>query len=131
MNSLSAHPGKKQDDKPACMNAKERNLLERAIKSRIERLEVILTSNNSHHQVASETDEVTSPDELNHTSVDKKFVDIARREQTRLKANLEWVASSQGGRCEQCETEIPIQRLLSVPTTRVCVNCCVTEHEQF
>jgi len=112
------------------LSEKERNALEKAINTRLQRLELILNHN------AGEEDDNTSPlqdedarlDELSQIPVDETLITVARQEKNQLLNNLEWLRTDGAGLCRECGEKIPIQRLLSVPTTRYCIRCARTEH---
>jgi RNA polymerase-binding transcription factor DksA len=109
------------------MNTKKHNLLKRAINARLERLRTILSANNNHNQTDVREDESARLDKLSHIPVDDTLISIALQEQARLQANLNWIESDVAGLCQQCEVEIPIQRLVTVPTTRFCISCAKDE----
>lgn len=103
----------------------EKFSLENAIRTRIRRLDIILDAgrNNGSFEQGQENDESVRLDKLSHAPVDSALMDLAQRERARLKDNLDWVHEVDAGTCEGCGCEIPIQRLLAVPTTRRCVKC--------
>jgi len=105
------------------MNNKQRNLLEKSIGSRLQRLQTILAANDSHRQGDLLEDESARLDNLSHIPVDEALMNIALTEKKRLQDNLQWIQTDDAGLCQQCDAEIPIQRLLTVPTTRYCVVC--------
>ena len=92
------------------MNFNERKLLKRNIDSRLERLQIILDPDKEQ-------------DAINDDSMNEALINIARHEKARLLANANWIETSEAGLCQSCGTEIPIQRLLTVPTTRFCIDC--------
>lgn len=107
------------------MNPKERNAMEKAINTRLYRLDVILTENSDKAELKTGAfeDESARLDELSQLPVDETLINIAREEKARLLSNLEWLKSGNAGLCQQCGEKIPIQRLLTVPTTRHCIGC--------
>lgn len=107
------------------MRDSDRMSLESAIRTRIKRLDIILDSVNrdASDKIDQQYDESVRLDNLNHAPVDAALVDHARLERARLKDNLGWINEIDAGLCEVCGSEIPIQRLLAVPTTRRCVKC--------
>jgi len=111
------------------MHVKERNLVKKAINTRLDRLHTILNANQGNDQPGSNKDESTRLNELSHIPVDETILNIARHEQAGLKANLKWLESDDAGLCQVCEEKIPIQRLLTVPTTRNCINCAKDEQQ--
>lgn len=105
------------------MNAKEKKLLERAITIRLERLSTILAANREAQDSGPVQDESARLDELSHIPVDETLMNIAKEEQSQLMRNLEWLDSDEAGLCRECGEQIPIERLVTVPTTRYCVAC--------
>ncbi len=107
------------------MNEPERKTLIAIIEKKIKRLNVILENGNESEQHAEDLqhDESARLDRLNHQMVDDNLYLAAKQELTQLNANLDWLNSPVAGECEKCNCEIPIRRLIAVPTTRRCVNC--------
>lgn len=90
------------------MDSEQKQQLTEVITQRMSELEELL-----HSEVAS-----TEADDI-----DSQLHKVERRELARLKENLEWLESEDGGCCDHCGCEIPFPRLEAVPTTRLCVNC--------
>lgn len=111
------------------MRNSDRMSLENAIKTRIRRLDIILDAEKSEsaYEQNQQHDESVRLDKLNHAPVDAALMDLAKLERVRLKDNLNWINEDEAGICEECGCEIPIQRMLAVPTTRRCVKCAVKE----
>jgi len=111
------------------MNTKERQLLKKNIDSHLERLQKILAFNRDHEDEKNESqhDESVRLDVLNHIAMDVALINIALREKARLLANADWLQTDEAGQCQFCKTDIPIQRLMMIPTTRLCVECAVDE----
>lgn len=107
------------------MRNSDRASLENAIKTRIRRLDIILDTDNgeSVYEQSQHHDESARLDKLSHAPVNAALMDLAKLEMARLKDNLTWINEDEAGYCEDCGCEIPIQRLLAVPTTRRCVKC--------
>lgn len=59
----------------------------------------------------------------NCAAIDHQVLAQATREVTRLRDNLDWLASDEAGLCTECSSAIPFARLLAVPSTRLCVTC--------
>jgi RNA polymerase-binding transcription factor DksA len=99
--------------------------LEHAIRTRIRRLDIILDTgkHDSAYEQEQQHDESARLDNLNNTSMDSALMKIAEIERARLKDNLGWIDEGEAGICEECGCDIPIQRLLAVPTTRLCIKC--------
>ncbi len=51
------------------------------------------------------------------------MLEQARRSRTDLEQALDRVAAGTYGRCEQCNGEIPAERLAARPSARSCMNC--------
>jgi len=110
------------------MRADEKKLLAHAMEKRIKRLRIILqqdSSTDSYSDRGPEHDESARLDNLSHQQVDETLIDLARRELNTLSKNLNWLDQDDAGECEECGREIPVQRLLAVPTTRLCIACAV------
>jgi DnaK suppressor protein len=108
------------------MNNSEHQTLIAIIEKRIKRLDIILETGNAIEKQAKEElkyDESARLDSLNHKTVDDKLYLAAKQELAQLKSNLDWLNSSVAGECEECSSDIPMKRLIVVPTTRECVNC--------
>lgn len=108
------------------MNDSERQTLRAIIDKRIKRLDLIIETNNVIEQQAKkelEHDESARLDNLNQQTVDDNLYLAVKQELYQLKSSLDWLNSSVAGECEECGCEIPIKRLIVVPTARKCVNC--------
>lgn len=57
------------------------------------------------------------------SEVQRQITEKELQELARLKSNLLWLESEDGGYCEKCDAEIPVARLRAVPITRLCINC--------
>jgi len=112
------------------MNAAERNLLKMTIDTRLRRLQLILSNNNNDSkQLNFLEDESARLDGLNQIPVDDTLLNIARLEKAQLLANKVWIETDDAGLCRNCGTDIPVERLLTVPTTRLCIHCAKNEQE--
>ena len=108
------------------MHEAERQTLTQVINSRIQRLNLILRAGDAiDKQVKKEIeyDESIRLDNLSQEPVDVNLYVLAEQELSQLKANLKWLDGDDAGTCEQCGENIPIRRLMAVPTTRRCINC--------
>lgn len=108
------------------MRETERQNLAQLMNSRIQRLNLILKSGDAidkQKKKELEYDESARLDNLSQESVDVNLYVLAEQELSQLKANLKWIESDDAGICEQCGEDIPIRRLMAVPTTRRCINC--------
>lgn len=111
------------------MDNSEKLCLENAIRTRIKRLDIILDGeiHNPAYKQDQQHDESVRLDNFSHAPVDAALTDLAKMERERLKDNLGWIKENDAGICEECGCNIPIQRLLAVPTTRRCVKCAGKE----
>lgn len=111
------------------MRSSDRTSLENAIRTRIRRLDIILDDGQQDNAYGDgqQQDESERLDKLNHAPVDAALMELARNERARLRSNLDWINEDDAGFCEECGCDIPIQRLLAVPTTRRCVKCAGKE----
>lgn len=104
----------------------DRNLLIDKINAKIDRLKIILKSADVIEQQSKKEmqyDESVRLDNLSQQSVDANIYILAEQELSQLKANLKWLEGEDAGMCEECGCDIPIRRLLAVPTTRRCIKC--------
>tara|TARA_R110002072_G_scaffold77125_3_gene180230 strand:- start:330 stop:674 length:345 start_codon:yes stop_codon:yes gene_type:complete len=111
------------------MRIADKELVAHTITRRIRRLEVILQQDELIDDDQStkelQDDESARLDNLNQQPVDDALLNLARLELSELKYNLDRLEKEDAGECEECSSEIPVKRLLAVPTTRKCVNCAV------
>jgi|GEM_PF-6553681 len=70
----------------------------------------------------ADKNEAAKPDE-DSSEVQRQITEKELQELARLKSNLLWLDSEDGGYCEKCDAEIPVARLRAVPITRLCINC--------
>lgn len=111
------------------MNINDRQLLKKNIDAHLDRLQKILAFNRDHKEEksVSQEDESVRLDVLNHIAMDEALINIALQERAKLLANADWIQTDDAGLCQVCNTPIPIQRLMMVPTTRYCIECAVDE----
>lgn len=114
------------------MRDPEREQLAQTIERRIEKLEDLLDkeSAGTEPQDPSTEDESARLDYLSQAPVGDALRYSATREIRELKQNLERLDTGEFGLCDECGCEIPIGRLLAVPTTRLCVRCAEQATEQ-
>ena len=105
------------------MKNSQKQLVKDTINKRIRRLNIILDNNTDADFKQDDSDELERMDSLNRAEVDNVLLAAADQELNRLKANLEWMEQEEGGNCVECDDEIPVRRLLAVPTTRHCIKC--------
>jgi RNA polymerase-binding transcription factor DksA len=109
------------------MNIVDKELVAHNIEERVKRLEVIIQGgkviDDNRAAKALKEDESARLDSLAQQPIDDALLNLARLELSELKYNLDKFESEEAGGCEECSSEIPLKRLLAVPTTRKCVNC--------
>lgn len=98
------------------MNTQEKHLLINAINIQLERLHTILDA-------YSDNDQESTQAKANSPATDSRLIYLAQQERSDLLNNLEWIESVEAGICKDCGEEIPIQRLLNLPTSRSCKEC--------
>lgn len=111
------------------MNVHERKLLKRSIDSRLERLQKILGRDGDDGHESPGAQQPIRQDAINEAAVNEALINIALHEKARLLANADWIETEEAGLCQSCRTQIPIQRLLTVPTTRFCIECAAKEEK--
>jgi RNA polymerase-binding transcription factor DksA len=111
------------------MNIADKELVAHAIEQQIQRLEIILKKGKliDDNQAAKKLheDESARLDNLVQQPIDDALLNMARLELSELKYNLDSLENDDAGDCGECGSDIPVKRLLAVPTTRKCVNCAV------
>ena len=105
------------------MENSQKQILKETIQKRIQRLHIILDSESANTDHYDEHDEIERMNSLNRAEVDTVLLKAANKELKELESNLEWIDREDGGKCNECDADIPVRRLLAVPTTRYCVNC--------
>ncbi|WP_305909136.1 TraR/DksA C4-type zinc finger protein [Methylomarinum sp. Ch1-1] len=105
------------------MNDQQRLKLKRLIRARIALLEEVLgdigTITSRKHPEEVESAHL----DISDSSVESEIVGNTERELTRLKLNLQWLDSEEGGACERCGGEISYARLETAPDTWLCAAC--------
>ncbi|GAB3113484.1 hypothetical protein G8770_18335 [Aestuariicella hydrocarbonica] len=107
------------------MDALELRKLKSMIEHRMEQLQGEIAEAKSFTSKKLEQDDDPSAD-LDLTissSVDEKVLADHKSELKRLSRNLLWLDSDDAGLCRVCDCEIPVNRLLAVPDTQVCISC--------
>lgn len=99
--------------------------LKNHIGSRIQNLESVLgqSSIGSRDSSGQADDESAAMDVRINSAVAARISESEKLELARLKANLLWLDSDEAGLCESCGNDIPLARLMAVPTTRFCIQC--------
>ena len=101
------------------MNNSELQKLDTDISRRISELETHLDNDTGplEHKKAA-----TLPSEPD-ADAERQITEMKKQELARLRTNLKWLGSENGGCCETCGCDIPVARLRAVPVTRLCVKC--------
>tara|TARA_R110002095_G_scaffold184083_1_gene161288 strand:+ start:276 stop:617 length:342 start_codon:yes stop_codon:yes gene_type:complete len=58
-----------------------------------------------------------------NASIDEKILSEHKLELVKLTTSLSWMQTDDAGVCALCACDIPIGRLKTVPSTRLCVAC--------
>jgi DnaK suppressor protein len=107
------------------MNRTEFEMLKAHVRNRISELQIHVEQKSEEQKIDSRADAqaAANPNSVPERELEQKIVEKDRQELMRLQANLLWLESANGGYCEQCGCDIPVERLRVVPVTRLCVNC--------
>ena len=107
------------------MSEQQKQALENEIRTRIKQIQSLLGSAQEPYAHDSDVgdDKAAQLDETIHAEVDKQIIASAKKELELLTKNLEWLASEDAGYCYSCDETIPVERLIAVPTTRLCITC--------
>lgn len=86
--------------------------------------------------VRAMSDDMQTVDDVEHRQVFAVAEQRATIEQLKLRlrtlrAALARTDDEEFGWCDECGEAIGVQRLLSVPTTRLCINCARRREDQF
>ncbi|MEX0964462.1 MAG: TraR/DksA C4-type zinc finger protein [Pseudohongiellaceae bacterium] len=92
--------------------------LDAHIRNRISELQVLLGDPEQ-----AQENKAAAISEEEDSEVQRQITEKELQELARLKSNLRWLESDDGGYCEKCDSEIPVARLRAVPITRLCINC--------
>ncbi len=113
------------------MNDKEVALLKYLLRKHIEELEWILGgAQPSAERKHSQSDDPSASLDLTISSeVEDRLIQIAKDELKQLAQNMVWLDSEDAGCCESCGCDIPLDRLVAVPTTRQCIDCAEENDE--
>jgi len=113
------------------MDDKARVLLKHLIRSQIKKLENILgESEPTAEKKTKQADDASANLDLTIAAqVEEKLVQLARVEILQLRQNLKWLDSDDAGYCDDCGCEVPLDRLIAVPTTRLCIDCAEKVNE--
>lgn len=108
------------------MHTEERQVLAEKFRQRIDELRELLRQHAPEDAGKSgkeSNDDDRRLDELASRTVDTALLNKARRDMAAIFDNLEQLDNPDFGCCETCGRSIPIERLLLVPTTQLCVEC--------
>jgi DnaK suppressor protein len=100
----------------------EREKLAMVINDRIDELTLMLHPDETRR---AGDDDDAALDGLISSAVDSAVDSSAHLKLNLLKRNLDWIASEDAGYCDNCGCEINFERLLAIPTTRVCIDCAL------
>lgn len=108
------------------MQNEERRVLAEKFRQRIDELQQLLEEHAPEDAGKSgkeSNDDDRRLDELASRTVDAALLNKARRDLAAIFDNLEQLDDPDFGCCETCGRTIPVERLLLVPTTQLCVEC--------
>lgn len=107
------------------MDALELRKLKSMIERRMQQLqgEIAEAKSLSSKKLEQDDDPSADLDLTISSSVDEKVLADHKSELKRLSRNLLWLDGEDAGLCRDCDCEIPVNRLLAVPDTQVCINC--------
>lgn len=113
------------------MNNEETARLRQLISSHILELEKALDdTGEAGDRKQKQSDDLSASMDLTISSaVETNLIGRTRAKLKRLKQNLNWLDSENAGYCGHCGCEIPVNRLIAVPTTRLCVDCAEKHRE--
>ncbi len=66
---------------------------------------------------------ITRMDAINNKSVAEAALRAARRKMAKLKTSLSKLEDPDFGKCSNCSSTIPVQRLMFMPESTYCVSC--------
>jgi DnaK suppressor protein len=66
---------------------------------------------------------ISRMDAINNKAVNDATLTSSKARKARLENTLSGIEADDFGICVKCRKEIPVQRLLYLPETRLCVNC--------
>lgn len=107
---------------------RERTRLKLIIRDRIN--ELALMRHPGDDSDDTRDDDAARLDQLISSDVSSAVSSAALRNLRRLRENLAWLDSDDGGLCDACGCEIAVARLEAMPTTRLCVNCADKEEQR-
>ena len=91
------------------------------VRTKINELRSLLADSDQTTRLAGSSDSESSSTIANQ--LEQQISQAEKQELARLTASLRWLESDDGGYCEDCGCEIPVDRLRAVPTTRLCIKC--------
>lgn len=102
------------------MGSLDKHQVRSVIETRIAELDLLLRPGA---QAQIDDDDAAKLDQLINSAVDSATAKAAVADLKRLKDNLNWLQSDDGGFCSDCGREISNARMVALPTTRSCVAC--------
>jgi RNA polymerase-binding transcription factor DksA len=112
------------------MRTKDRKLLAVALRDEIAELRATLAVDSEWAAQTSANDADDAPEQMATQAVDAALLERARKRLHALEQNQADLGKPDFGLCESCGKDIPVQRLLLVPMTRLCVNCAGLEERE-
>lgn len=108
------------------MNSEDKNLLKESVKNKIDDLEKELKlMEEAVKPIAPDVaiGRLSRMDAINNQAVAKAGYDDKKILLSRLILALNVIDKDEYGTCAKCRSEIPFQRLMSVPYSNLCVPC--------
>jgi RNA polymerase-binding transcription factor DksA len=107
------------------MDNNRKDVIRKIIEKRISELEQVLSSTTEADDVRTEqlSDEATRFDALANLSVDSTLLARAQDDLSLLHRQLEHIDYDDFGLCWLCGEEIAANRIVSVPSTVLCIRC--------
>lgn len=92
------------------------------------RIEALLGLIADHHSLSdkkrNQSGDVSANLDLTiNSSIDESILAEHKLELAKLEKNISWLKSNDAGLCDLCGSDIPLDRLKAVLTTRKCVAC--------
>lgn len=115
------------------MDNNRKDVVRKIIEKRIEELEQLLSTASEADDERTEqlNDEATRFDALANLSVDSKLLARAQDDLKLLQRQLAHIDSDDFGRCWLCGEEIAANRIVSVPSTVLCIRCAQQQENKL
>jgi len=112
------------------MNSIEHEQLAGLIQARLNQLASSLQRTTKTQEKLSDQqgDEESRIETVTQAEVDETVLAQVKNEINQLRINLEWLDHEHAGECGECGCTIPLNRLMAVPATRLCI-ACAGRHE--